>query len=146
MMKNYNKIFNIIMWLLLAISVVVLVCGFVIGFEANGGKLVDVLFWWTYIILGIALCAVVIFGAVIAFKNNPKSLLKAVLVLLGVAAICGIVYVLAPGKPAMGMLEQPSASTLKLTDTVLDLTYLFGGAAILAIIVGEICSAVRNRK
>lgn len=146
MMKNYNKIFTVIMWLLIAISVVVLVCGFVIGFEANDGQLTDVMFYWTYIILGIALCAVVIFGAWIAFKNSPKNLLKAILLLIGAAVVCGIVYLVAPGKPAMGMLEQPSASTLKLTDTVLDLSYLLGGVAILAILVGEIYSSVRNKK
>ena len=34
---------------------------------------------------------------------------------------------------------------LFITDTILNLTYLAGGLAILAIIVGEILSAVRNK-
>ena len=40
----------------------------------------------------------------------------------------------------------PSAQQLKLTDTILTLTYLTGGAAILSIIVGEIVMAIRNKK
>ena len=44
------------------------------------------------------------------------------------------------------MLEQPSKSTLKLTDTILNLTYLVGGLTILSIIVGEIVAGIRNKK
>ena len=145
-MKNYGKIFKLTMWALIAISVVLLVLGFIIGFEANGGKLVDVMFYWTYAMIAIALIAVIVFGAWIGFKNNPKSIVKVGIALVVVVVVCGLAYLLAPGKPAVGMLDQPSAGTLKLTDTVLNLTYLAGGLAILSIIVGEIVTSVRNKK
>ena len=145
-MNNYSKIFKLIMWVLLAISVVLLVLGFAIGFEKNDAKLVDILFYWTYVMLIVAIIAVVIFGAWIGFKNNPKSLVKIGIGLVGVAVVCALAYLLAPGKEAVGMLDQPSHSTLKLTDTILNLTYFAGGLAILSIIVGEVVMAVRNKK
>ena len=42
--------------------------------------------------------------------------------------------------------EQPNASTLKLTDTILYLTYFAGILAVLAIIAGEIRLAITNKK
>ena len=40
----------------------------------------------------------------------------------------------------------PTAGELKLTDTILNLTYFTGALAILSIIVGEIIKAVRSKK
>ena len=134
------------MLVLLVISVALVVWGFIVGFEANGAQATDVLFYWTYVMIAIAAIAVIVFGAIISFKNNPKSLVKLGIGLVAVAALCFVVYLISPGKPAMGMLEQPSAATLRLTDTVLNLTYIAGGLAIVAIIVGEIVMSVRNKK
>jgi hypothetical protein len=64
-----------------------------------------------------------------------------------IAAICFVVYLIAPGTPAQGLLtEQPSAGTLKLTDTVLYLAYILSAVAVIAIIVGEVRIAIKNRK
>ena len=145
-MKNYGKIFKWLLVALLIISVALLVWGFVVGFESNGGKAVDVLFYWAYFMVGLALAAVILVGLVIGVKNNPKSIIKLLIGVVAIAAVCVVVYLISAGKPAMGMLEQPSAGTLKLTDTILNLTYLTAGLAVLAIIVGEIVMAVRNRK
>ena len=134
------------MWVLVIISVVLLVYGFLVGFESNGGSPVEVLLYWTYVMIALAAIAVIGFGAVISYKNNPKSIVKAVIGIVAIAAICFIVYLISPGKPAMGMLEQPSAATLRLTDTILNLTYISGGLAIIAIIAGEIVMSVRNKK
>ena len=146
-MKNYNKIFKIVMWALVAISVVLLVWGFLTGFEANDGRGVEVLLYWAYIILAIAILAVVVFGLIISAKNDPKSLVKIGIVILGVAVLCFIAFLLAKGNPAMAYNgPEVSAGTLKLTDTILNLTYIVGGAAILAIIVGEVRMAIASKK
>ena len=92
------------------------------------------------------LAAVVIVGLVVGAINDPKSLVKLGLGLVAVAAVCFIAYLIAPGAPAMGMLEQPSAATLKLTDTILYLTYFAGIVAVLSIVVGEIRLAITNKK
>lgn len=131
---------------LLVISVALLVWGFIAGFEANEGQAVDTLLYWTYAMVGLAvLCCLVLATAVNAI-NNPKSLIRIGVVLVGIVAVCAVAYLLAAGKPAMGMLVQPEASTLKLTDTVLNLTYFAGAAAIVAIIVGEVRMAIANKK
>ena len=131
---------------LLAISIILLVWGFIMGFETKEGVATDVLLIWGYVMVALALVATLVFGLWIGVKNNPK-MLKKLGIGLGVAVIVVLgAYFLAPGKPAMGMLAQPSASTLKLTDTILNLTYLAGGLAIIAIIAGEVRIAINNKK
>ena len=131
---------------LLVISVALLVWGFVAGFEANDGQLVDYLFYWAYFMLGLAIFAVIVVGLIISTKNNPKSLVKTLIGVVAIAAVCAGAYVLSAGKPAMGMLEQPTDSVLKLTDTILNLTYFAGALALVSIVVGEIVTTVRNKK
>ena len=147
-MKNYSKLFKIVMLALVVISVVLLVWGFLAGFEANDGRAVEVLLWWAYIILGIAVAAVVIFGLIISAKNDPKSLVRLGIGLLAIAAICFVAYLFAPGKMPLQWTNAkvPSASELKLTDTILNLTYFTGALAIISIIVGEIVMAIRSKK
>ena len=136
------------MWVLVAISVAILVWGFITGFEANEGRGVEILLWWAYIILALAIAAVVVFGLIISAKNNPKSLVKLGIGLVVIAAVCFIAYLLAPGKMPLQWTNAklPTAGELKLTDTLLNLTYLTGGLAILSIIFGEIMMAVRAKK
>ena len=147
-MKNYSKIFKLVMLVLVIISVALLVWGFFAGFEANDGRAVEVLLWWAYIILGIAVAAVVIFGLIISAKNDPKSLVRLGIGILAIAAICFVAYLFAPGKMPLQWTNAkvPSASELKLTDTILNLTYFTGALAIISIIVGEIVMAIRSKK
>lgn len=145
-MKNYSKLFKILMLVLIIISVAVLVAGSVIGFESKGGAPVDWLLYWGYAMIALALISVIVVGAIISFGNNPKSIVKAGIILLAIAAICFVVYLISSGSPALGLLEQPDHATLKLTDTILNLTYITGACAIFSIVVGEIIASVRNRK
>ena len=131
---------------LIIVSVVIAVLGFACGFEKNDGAYTDLLLTWAYIILGLALVACIVFGAIISFKNNPKSIVKTGIGLIVIAAIVFVVYLISPGAPAMNMLKQPEPGILKLTDTILNLCYITGGIAILSIIAGEIAIAVRNKK
>ncbi len=144
-MKNFNKIFKWAMVLLLVVSVVLLVLGFAGGWKEGN---VDVLLGWTYVMVGLAIAAVVIVGLVIGAINNPKSLVKLGLGLVAVAVVCFIAYLIAPGDPALNLtsMDQPSASMLKLTDTILYLTYFAGIVAVLSIVVGEIRLAITNKK
>ena len=139
-----NKIFKWGMIALILVSVVLLIWGFTQGF---GGNAVDVLLYWTYVMLGIALFSWVIVGLVVGAKNDPKSLVKIGIVILGVAVLCLIAWVLAKGDPAVAYTGPAvSAGTLKLTDSILNLIYIVGGAAILAIVVGEIRMSIASKK
>ena len=93
----------------------------------------------------IAILAVLFGVVVIGGINNPKSLLKLGLGVVAIAVIIGGAYMLAPGTPAVGYLGEPvSDGTLKLTDTVLNLTYLLFGGAIAALIAGWVIGATRK--
>ena len=139
-----NKILKWGMVVLIVLSVALLIWGFAQGF---GGNAVDVLLYWTYAMVGLAVFSWVVIGLIVGTKNNPKSLVKIGIILVGVAVVCLIAYLLAKGDPAMAYNGPAvSAGTLKLTDTILNLTYIAGGAAILAIIVGEIRLAIANKK
>ena len=142
---KYDKI---IKWLLLALfiaGVVFSFYGFAVGFDTNGDAAVDNMLYCAYAYAGIAIAAVVIGVVVIGGINNPKTLLKLFAGLVVVAAIVAGAYFLAPGTPAVGYLGEPvSDMTLKLTDTMLNLTYLLCGGAVVALFVGAVVSAIRK--
>ena len=125
---KYEKI---IKWLLVAlfiVGIVFSVYGFIVGFDTNGNAPVDNILYCAYAFAAIAVFAVLLGVVVIGGINNPKSLLKLVLGLVAIGAIVAVAYVLAPGTPAVGYLGDPvSDGTLKLTDTVLNLTYFTFG-------------------
>lgn len=141
-----NKIFKWCMVVLIVISVALLVWGFVAGFEQNDGVPVDALLYWAYVMIGIAAASWVVVGGIVSVRNNPKSLVKGGIGLLAIAAVCLVAYLLAPAAPAFGREGLDDFATLKLTDTILNLTYFAGACAIIAIIVGEIRMAVSNKK
>lgn len=130
----------------MVISIAILVWGSVVGFEAKDNLPVDTLLYWAYIMVGLAVAAWVVVGGIVSAKNNPKSLVKMLVLVVAIAAICFVAYLLAPANPAVGREGLDEIGKLKLTDTVLNLTYFAGAAAILAIIVGEIRLAITNKK
>ena len=145
---NYNKIIKWILAVLFVVGVVFSVYGFIVGWPAtvNDATLpVELALGCAYAFLAIAILAVVLGVVVIGGINNPKSLLKLVIGLVAIAVVIGVAYVLAPGTPAVGYLGEPvSDMTLKFTDTMLNLTYLLCGGAILSLIVGAVVSATRK--
>ena len=142
---KYDKIIKWVLVALFIVGIVFSVYGFLVGFETNGNAPVDNILYCAYAFAAIALLAVVLGVVVIGGINNPKSLLKLVLGLVAIGAIVAVAYVLAPGTPAVGYLGDPvSDGTLKLTDTVLNLTYFTFGLSILALIAGWIVGAVRK--
>ena len=142
----YAKIAKYCSWALAIIGVIILIWGSMTGFESNGGTPVDVLLRWGYILLGLAVAAVLFAAIVIGGMNNPKGLVKAGIALVAIAVVCLVVYLISAGNPLVGYIgEQPDQQTLKLTDTLLNLTYILAGGAIVSIVVGEVISAVRNK-
>ena len=142
---KYEKIIKWVLVALFVLGVAISLYGFVVGFETNGNSPVDVLLYGTYAYALVALLAVVTGVVVIGGINNPKTLVKMLLGLVVAAVVVGGAYMLAPGTPAVGYLGEPvSDGTLKLTDTVLNLTYLAFGASIIALIVGWIAGATRK--
>ena len=146
--QKYAKICKILLWVLLALSVIVLIWGSLTGFEAKDGLATDVLFYWAYIVLGIALVAVICVGLYVRAKTDVKSLASIGIILVGACVLFGIAYLLASGAPAIGYsgAKLPTATELKMTDTILNLAYIVGGCAILSIIAAEVIMGIRNKK
>ena len=130
-MKNYAKIFKWMMLALIVISFALLVIGFASGFEANDGAWTDVLLYWAYVMIVITLVATVIVGLWISIKNNPKLNVKFFIGVAAFVVVGTVAYLLAEDK---------------FTDTILNLTYLVGALAIIAIIVGEVRLTMVNKK
>ena len=142
---KYEKI---IKWILLALFIVGAVLsfyGFAVGFESDGNAPVDNILYCAYGFAALTIAAVFFGVVVIGGINNPKSLLKLLLGLVAIAAVIAVAYVLAPGTPAVGYLGEPvSDGTLKLVDTVLNLTYFLFGGALLALVAGWVIGAIRK--
>ncbi|MCR4844697.1 MAG: hypothetical protein K5843_06900 [Bacteroidales bacterium] len=148
---KYAKIFKIVLWVLMILSVAVLLWGMFKGYPdtvAQDNGTVDPLLYWAYIVLGIALASVICVGLYVTATTNPKGLIKIGIAVVGAAVLFGVCYLLASGAPAIGYsgATPPTATELKMTDTILNLAYLVGGAAILSIICGEVLMTIRNKK
>lgn len=144
-----NKIFKLGMVVLILISVAILVWGFSAGF-ATPDKVAlpatNVLLTWAAIMIGIALFCWIVIGLIVSVKNDPKSIIKMGIVLVGIAAVCLVAFLLAKGDPVPGAAVTATSGELKLTDTILNLTLIAGVGAIIAIIAGEIRMAIANKK
>ena len=142
---KYDKIIKWVLVALFVVGVVLSFFGFIVGFEQAGNAPVDVMLYCAYAYALIAILAVAFGVVVIGGMNNPKSLLKLGIGLVAIAVIVAGAYLLAPGTPAVGYLGEPvSDGTLKLTDTILNLTYLLFGGSIVALIAGWIIGATRK--
>ena len=142
---KYEKIVKWVLAALFAVGVVFSFYGFVVGFESNGNAPVDNMLYCAYAFALTTILAVLFGVVVIGGINNPKSLLKLLIGLVAGGAVIAVAYVLAPGTPAIGYLGEPvSDGTLKLVDTVLNLTYFFFGGALLTLVVGWIIGAIRK--
>ena len=144
----YAKIVKWISLALLLISVGLSVWAFT-RFGGSGKEAaVETMLYWAYAMLILALIAVLCIGLYVAVKTDPKSLVRIGIAIAAAAVLCLIAYLLASGNPAIGFTgsKPPTAGELKLTDTVLNLTYILGIAAVAAIIVGEIISGIRTKK
>ena len=149
--QKYAKIFKVILWVLMIVSVGILLFGMIKGYpeshDPDNGTVAPLLYW-AYIVLGIALVSVICVGLYVTATTNPKGLIKIGIAVVAAAALFGICYLLASGAPAIGYSgpTPPTATELKMTDTILNLAYLVGGIAILSIIVSEVFMAIRNKK
>ena len=142
---KYDKIIKWVLVALFVVGVVLSFLGFAIGFEKGGNAPVDVMLYCAYAYALIAILAVVFGVVVIGGVNDPKSLIKLGIGIAAIAVIVLFAWLLAPGTPAVGYLGEPvSDGTLKLTDTILNLTYLLMGASIVALVAGWIIGATRK--
>ncbi len=132
------KKLSIIQYVLIAISVITVALYFV------GASDVDLMLIWGYILLGIAVAAVIILPLLNLVKN-PKGAVRSLVGLAIVVVLAGICYALSSDTPVVnsagGFFED--STVLKISDTGLYLTYIALAVAILVAIGGEIRNAFK---
>ena len=142
---KYDKIIKWVLVALFAIGALLSVLGFAIGFDANGDAPVDIMLYCAYAYALVAIAAVLFGVVVIGGMNEPKSLIKLGIGIAAIVVIVVLAWLLAPGTPAVGYLGEPvSEGTLKLTDTILNRTYLLFGGSLVALVAGWIIGATRK--
>jgi len=104
----------------------------------------DTLMWWAYILFGI--CAVLAFlvfplwGFVQQIIDNPKSVVKTVVIIAAVALVCIVAYALADGSfsSITDTLVETNETELKWSGAGLNALYISLGVAVLAVIYAEV--------
>ena len=108
-------------------------------------NMLDGLLGWTYILLFAAIILVIVLS-VINMAGNPKALKRTGFVLILSIVLIVVSYVLASGDPvAANLATEPTAGELKMTDTLLILTYLLMAGSFIAVIWGGAKKLIQNR-
>jgi hypothetical protein len=129
--------------ILLGISAVLLVLFFTSPHDTASDPIVNTYLYWTYILFFVALVLLVIFQLIQIFSSK-RGIINFVLLLVGIAVLVGLSFVLAKGGPVNTSVAY-TESVSKFSDAALILTYILGGAAIVALLWSVIKNAITNR-
>ena len=139
----FNKIIKYVLLALVILGFALGVWGYAAGFNDTS---VNTLLRWSYVMVIVGIGLIVLLGLVMGAVNNPKSLIKTGLVIVGAAVVVAFAFLTAKGNPAQGFVGvQPEFTTLRNTDAILTITYLVFGASIVAIVLGLIVNAIRSK-
>lgn len=137
------KLAKYLEFILLGLSAVLIVVFFVMPHETASDAIVDTYLYWAYALVVIAVVTLLGFALAKTFSTK-KGILNLVLLLVGVVVLVGVSYFLAPGTPAPTSVKA-TPGELKLTDTIIILTYILIGASIVSLLGTTILKAIKNR-
>ena len=137
------KLARILELILLGISAVLLVLFFTSPHETASDPIVNTYLYWTYALFFVALLLLVVFQLIQIFSSK-RSIINFVLLLVGIVVLVGLSYILAKGGPVNTSVAY-TETVSKFSDAALILTYILGGAAILALLWSVIKNAITNR-
>ena len=132
-MGNNNKLFSIILSVLLGLSALL---SLLFAFDAVSEGL---LITWCYILLGVASITAIVFP-IITMAQNPKGAKNALIGVLALVVICGLGYVMAGDEVHIdyeGILLADEG-TSKLSEAALIAFYFLAAGAIGSIIFAEV--------
>lgn len=139
------KIAKYVSWCILGVGVLIVLLGVFMGFEKNDAIAIDLMLYWSYALVAIALCAIVLLGLALTAINDVKQLIPIGIVVGGGVVLVLIAWMLAPASAPLAY-NGPAVEygDLKLTDTILNLTYFAGCASILAVVFSVVWNRVRK--
>lgn len=146
-MNLVGKIATSVMIVLMVISVGLILLGYYEGSvkatEDNSWNEIALIF--TVAVFGIAIIGVLV-AEIMAAMSDVKSVVKGVIVLVGVVALIGICYAMADTTP-LNMVgyegNQNTESWLAIADTGMFLAYIFFAVAALSILVTEVYNRLK---
>jgi hypothetical protein len=133
------KLARILELILLGISAVLLVLFFTSPHDTASDPIVNTYLYWTYILFFVALALLVIFQLIQIFSSK-RGIINFLLLIVGIAILVGLSFVLAKGGPVNTSVAY-TESVSKFSDAALILTYILGGAAIVALLWSVIKNA-----
>ena len=147
MSSKLTRIINIILWILLGVSIVLVVLfyfgGTVAGTEGTNmyePKITEAFLDWAYIMV-ISTIVIALGFSIVNLVTHPKALKQSVFIILGIGILIVVSYYLASDQ----ILSMPGydgneniPKTLKNVGTGLVLTYILFGIAILTIVYSEV--------
>lgn len=132
------KHISIVRYVLMAVSVIVIVFGWLLAKDEASG--VDLLLRWLYVILGLAVVCIVVFS-IYALLQNPKSAVQSLIGLGAIVVVVGIAWALSSGETVVTPTNTyTDPGLLKLADTSLYAMYVLLAGAVLAVLFGELRS------
>lgn len=128
-----NKLFSIILYVLLGLSAVLSVLFFMD--VVSEGMLIN----WCYILLGIATLTAIVFP-IMTMAQNPKNAKNALIGILGLVVVFVLGYFMASDEEIFdaGAVLLADASTSRLSEAGLNAFYILGLGAIGVIIFSEV--------
>ncbi|MBR7026621.1 MAG: hypothetical protein IKI13_03495 [Bacteroidales bacterium] len=107
--------------------------------DTASDPIVNTYLYWTYILFFVALALLVIFQLIQIFSSK-RGIINFLLLIVGIAILVGLSFVLAKGGPVNTSVAY-TESVSKFSDAALILTYILGGAAIVALLWSVIKNA-----
>jgi hypothetical protein len=146
-MNLVGKIATSVMIVLMVISVGLILLGYYEGSvkatEDNSWNEIALIF--TVAVFGIAIIGVLV-AEIMAAMSDVKSVVRGIIVLVGVVALIGICYAMADTTP-LNMVgyegNQNTESWLAIADTGMFLAYIFFAVAALSILVTEVYNRLK---
>lgn len=134
-----KKALNILKFILLILGVVALIPMFVVDINS-----VDMILGYTYVLFAIAVLAAVVMTAVNFGKSNNNS--KIGIVVFGLLIVATVIAYFAASTDPVALADgtvEDSLFALKLTDTLLYVTYAAFAAVVVLLIGGEIRNSIK---
>lgn len=108
-------------------------------------NMLDVMLFWGYFLIFVAIILVLVLS-IVNMAGNRKALKRTGIILLLAIVAVVVSYLLASGNPvAVNLATPPTHGELKLTDTLLNLTYILLACALIALIWGSVKKIIQNR-
>ena len=121
-----------IRYILMAFCIIVVAMGWVVR------ENVDLLLYWTYLLIGLGIAATVV-CSIITLGQNPKSAIRSLVGLVALLVIVGVAWMMSSDVAVVTpTAEYTDAFALKVTDTGLFVTYGCMILAVASIFAGEV--------